>query len=188
MTSILSNIGVNFSRKTAKKATAATSAAAAGNGGGATGTYTPLGASPTTNGFFSSLTASNGTHNNPAECEQSGGNNFHISSLPLAFVGAFRGQATSSTSIVSRDRGPTDSHTLGAEESGDEVSASLSSSLAQCATQPAQFQYLQSCACVDRSHRYQECKSMVQLPHGFHRLEWIAYHGQSLSRIRHSLL
>ena len=203
MTSILSNIGVNFSRKSAaKKAAANTNQTGGGGshspncGAGGGGTYSPLGTSPTTNSLLSSFTSSNLSHqlqrqqetNNNSHCFTHKGEslqsdqhstaghhpqvaNFNISSFPHSLVGALRGSANT---------------TPGSESSPNESADELNCSGISSATMGLGFgggtggnhpAYLASCATLERTRRYQECKIMVQLPRGFDRLEWLAYHG-----------
>ena len=211
MTSILSNIGVNFSRKSTKKAAAAAASNHPANGGAnySPGT-TPLGSSPPTGGgnnFFTSFTSRNNNNNansnvitsnstcspsfntssstkdlaaassplgrGTSSCSATGvagaGNNstpnFHISSLPITRIGNGGVGATA----ASAESSPC--------ESADEISCSNSIILVSNTNQNNHVPYLTCCTSQERRERYKECKSMVQLPRGFDKLEWLAYHG-----------
>lgn len=200
MTSILNNIGVNFSRKSTKKAAAAAAAANRPVNGGANyspGT-TPLGSSPPTGGgnnIFSfpfginnnnnansNVINSNSTCNNsnstkdlaasPLGCGPSGAASnsnpsFHISNLPITRIG------NGGVATASAESSPC--------ESADEISCSISSNLASN-TNTNHVPYLTCCTSQERRLRYKECKSMVQLPKGFDKLEWLAYHATFLVR------
>lgn len=173
---------------------------------------TPLGTSPTTGGntFFTSFTSrgpnpnsSNVINSNcTTPCSQScntsstkdvsalgvgpGSNstpNFHhISSLPSTKIGStevrggITGAGAASCAAASTESSPC--------ESADEISCSISSNLAAAAASNTNnnVPYLTCCTSQERRERYKECKSMVQLPRGFDKLEWLAYHATFLVR------
>ena len=211
MTSILSNIGVNFSRKSTKKAAATAANQHPVNGAANySPATTPLGSSPPMGGgvntFFTSLTSSrnnnansgNVINSNCATCSQgchtssskdvacpgaspgsSSTPKFHISSLPSTKI-VSSGVANASSTCGGGGGGIARSAESSPCESADEISCSISSNLAAASNTTNNVPYLTCCTTQERRERYKECKSMVQLPRGFDKLEWLAYHGSLL--------
>ena len=100
--------------------------------------------------------------------------NFHISSLPFSLVGALRGSSSNNSSSNAN----TSSSVNGGSPTGRDCSPSV-----DCVSGGgggvSVVPYLLCCETVEHRRRFEECKSMVQLPNGFDRLEWLAYHGMS---------